>query len=164
MLDQHAVTLNSLSMEQDPSHISQLLGETSHMPAGAWPPSWYMAPDVVANIHDLETTQNGNATEDYLNQLNRDRFLSIHSFYRHMVDHTKHPHVDLDLTETPRLVTREDLKGDECDMQGIDWSMRRRTRAAIRAQRTEFEAARLSPLLKSVRQVGHGTFIHLGLG
>lgn len=137
MLDQHAVALDSLSMEQAPffpnAHTQDLLASVNAL-----------APD----FHEGSLNPN----EEFLNNMNKDRFLSITAFFRHFVGYKDSP-VGLEATPPPDVITRDHLRGDECDLQGINWAIRRTTRAAVRAKRTAFESARLSPQLNALRQV-----------
>ncbi|KAF2001201.1 WD40 repeat-like protein [Amniculicola lignicola CBS 123094] len=84
----------------------------------------------------------------------KNAFVYISSFYRHFFNPPKGATL-LDLTAfpPPEVITREDLRGDECDFQGINWSMRGTTRASVRAKRTMFETERLMPSLRAIRQV-----------
>lgn len=142
MLDQHAAALDSLSMEQVPP-----------------PPPTSSGPSIQeflmshGSVYELDYEAYQNPNEEYLNHLNKDRFLSISSFFRYFMPHTKDSFIELDATAPPQAITRDDLRGDECDMQGINWSLRRTTRAAVRSKRTAFERARLSPHLVAVRRV-----------
>lgn len=144
MLDQHAAALDSLSMEQlsPPVPLEPISsGPTIH--------DYLMSH---GTIYDLDFEADLNPNEEYLNHLNRDRFLSVNAFFRHFVDH-RETAIDLDATPRPEVVTRHNLCGDEYDMQGINWSLRRTTRKAIRSKRTLFESVRMSPRLVATRQV-----------
>lgn len=140
MLDQHIDALDSLTMEPIPSLVNTSSGPTIQE---------FLAH---GSVSDLDIDWSVNPNEEYLNHLNKDRFLSISAFFRHFVGY-KDSVASLDVFPAPDLITRDDLRGDECDMQGIDWASRKTTRAAVRAKRTIFESARLSPQLVALRQV-----------
>jgi DNA-binding beta-propeller fold protein YncE len=129
LVDQHtAVALESLSMDQGSTYSSY--------------PAHY------ANDSDDASLS---PNEDYLNTLNKDRFLSITAFYRSYLKRKDDLGALEDLPIAP-VVTRDQLRGDECDMQGINWALRRTTRSAVRKKRIAFEEARLNPAVKAVRQ------------
>lgn len=136
MLDQHTAALDSLNMDANPS-------------------SFPLTSSYVLSQHylsDLDSDANLNPNEEYLNNLNRDRFLSITAFYRLFI---KRKDDLLGLEDFPMspVITREDLRGDECDMQGINWAVRKTTRDGVRKKRLAFENGRLSPQLQAVRKV-----------
>jgi hypothetical protein len=140
LLDQHAAALDSLSFDHPPVQALTSSGSSMHE---------FLSQ---ATIHDLDLETSLTPNEEYLNHLNRDRFLSITAFFRHFVGFKDRP-FGLDATPTPDVITREDLCGDECDMQGINWALLRSKRDHVRMKRTAFESARLSPHLRAVRQV-----------
>lgn len=82
----------------------------------------------------------------------RAAFIPITSFF-HRIAPQRPTVPGLDLQPLPPVITRHHLHGDRCDFQGIDWSARNTTRAAVRARRVEYETERLSPLEKGLRRV-----------
>ncbi|KAF2750891.1 WD40 repeat-like protein [Sporormia fimetaria CBS 119925] len=88
---------------------------------------------------------------DYLKLLNKDRFLPISSFFRRI--NAQGNMFTMDAVVPKDVVTYGDLRGDECDIQGINWKGLNTTRAAIRDRRTKYEADRLlNGQMKAVRQ------------
>ena len=82
----------------------------------------------------------------------RAAFVPITSFF-HRIAPQRPTVPGLDLQQLPAAITRQQLHGDRCDFQGIDWTARNTTRAAVRARRVEYETERLSPLEKGLRRV-----------
>lgn len=87
--------------------------------------------------------------DDFLMVPGKDTFLTISNFYRNFLPHRDTPH-GLEHTLVPDTITRTHLRGDECDMQGIDWASRNTTRSTIRAKRNAFEKNRVHPHVFSV--------------
>jgi hypothetical protein len=80
------------------------------------------------------------------------QFVPITSFF-HYLTPEKPTVPGLDLVQVPDVITQDDLQGDRCDFQGIDWSIRNTTRSSIRSKRREHEEERLAPSLKKTRMV-----------
>lgn len=91
--------------------------------------------------------------EAHLSIKDKAQFVPITSFF-HYLTPEKPTVPGLDLVQVPHVITRDDLQGDKYDYQGIDWSVRNTTRAAVRSKRRECEEERLSPGLKGLRTVG----------
>jgi hypothetical protein len=143
IMDQHTAALDSLSMVQLPPP----------------PPTSSGGPTMQdllllthGSLYDLDYESNLTPNEEYLNFQNKDRFLTITTFYRHIIDHKEAP-IGLDELLPPSVITRDDIRGNECDIQGIDWSLRRTTRSAVRAKRVAFESTRMKKELVTVRKV-----------
>jgi hypothetical protein len=137
MLDQHIVPAETLTIEQYPPHTS----------------SWASAAEFAAAVYDLDLNPSASAQDIYLSRLDNIRFLPITFFFRHCVDFARDERIDLDVTPAPPTITRKDLRGDECDIQGIDWTLRHTTRATVRAKRAMYESNRMSPQVQAVRRV-----------
>jgi hypothetical protein len=91
--------------------------------------------------------------EPHLSIQDKGAFCPITSYFHHYFNPDKAIVPGLDLIHVPNTVTRDDLKCDRYDYQGIDWEVRKTTRSAVRESRFEFESEKLSPGLKQVRKV-----------
>ncbi|KAF1833295.1 WD40 repeat-like protein [Decorospora gaudefroyi] len=92
-------------------------------------------------------------TQQELHLLIQDKgsFMPITTFF-HCVTPPKPTVPGLDLIEVPPVITRDDLQGDMCDFQGIDWSVRNTSRQAMRKKRFEYESEVLPRRLREVRK------------
>lgn len=80
--------------------------------------------------------------EAHLSIQDKGSFLPITSFFHYITPRV--PIVPgLDLIDPPKSITRDDLNGDHCDYQGIDWAVRNTERRYIRMKRGEFEREKL---------------------
>jgi hypothetical protein len=79
-------------------------------------------------------------------------FAPITSFF-HRITPARPTVPGLDLVTIPSSITREMLRGDRLDPQGIDWTVRNTTRFCVRAKRFECEVAQLPPSSHQVRKV-----------
>ncbi|KAI4617954.1 hypothetical protein J4E83_006287 [Alternaria metachromatica] len=92
--------------------------------------------------------------EPHLSIQDRAAFCPITSYFHRFYGQWKPGVVPgLDLIQLPDFITREDLKGDEYDYQGIDWTARKTTRASVRRARSQHERQRVSHSVKQVRKV-----------
>lgn len=92
--------------------------------------------------------------EPHLSIQDRAAFCPITSYFHRFYGQWKPGVVPgLDLVQVPEFITREDLKGDEYDYQGIDWTARKTTRAAVRRARSQHERQRVPHSVKQVRKV-----------
>ncbi|KAF2013377.1 WD40 repeat-like protein [Aaosphaeria arxii CBS 175.79] len=89
--------------------------------------------------------------EAFLSVINKDAFVSVTTFFNHFVPH-KEPPLALDIRSPPEFITREDLRGDRFDIQGIDWALRNTTRANVRSRRAAYEESRLEAKQLEVRE------------
>lgn len=94
----------------------------------------------------------------YLSIKDKSQFVPITSFF-HYLTPEKSTVPGLDLVQLPNVITRDDLRGDKYDYQGIDWSVRNTTRRAVRSKRRECEQERLSPSLRETRTVGRADVV-----
>lgn len=90
--------------------------------------------------------------EAHLNLPDRTSFAPITSFF-HSIAPERPTVPGLDLVQVPDSITRDDLCGDRCDSQGIDWTVRNTTRSHVRAKRVDYESAKLPHSLQRVRAV-----------
>lgn len=90
--------------------------------------------------------------EAHLSIQDRASFLPITSFF-HITAPERPTVPGLDLIQVPDSIIRDDLRGDACDFQGIDWAARNTTRSQIRARRFDCEGSKLPPSLQAVRRV-----------
>ncbi|KAH6879096.1 WD40-repeat-containing domain protein [Alternaria rosae] len=91
--------------------------------------------------------------EPHLSIQDRAAFCPITSYFHRFYGQWKPGVVPgLDLVQVPEFITREDLKGDEYDYQGIDWTARKTTRAAVRRARSQHERQRVPHSVKQVRK------------
>lgn len=90
--------------------------------------------------------------EAHLNLPDRTSFAPITSFF-HSIAPERPTIPGLDLVQVPRSIARADLRGDRCDIQGIDWTVRYTTRSHVRAKRVDYESAKLPHSLHEVRSV-----------
>jgi hypothetical protein len=145
-LDQHATALDSLSMDQPhPVHIPLIEGTPWSHP--------FMTPMYTPHLElDLDSDPYSFVTsnEEYLNLLNRDQFLPVTLYYKHFIDGDG---LGLEDLSTPPVITRQDLRGEACDMQGISWDSLSTTREIVRKKRTGYQESHLSPALKRTRKV-----------
>jgi hypothetical protein len=81
--------------------------------------------------------------EPHLSIPDRAAFCPITSYFHRFFDSSKPVVPGLDLVQVPDSITRQDLRGDEYDYQGIDWTIRRTTRARVRELRSQYERRRL---------------------
>lgn len=125
-LDQHAAALEALTMEQAPASTFSL-SVVDH----------FVAPTAGSNgVPDMLPS----AYEEHLSIQDTTAFLDITSFFHYYANHPKTV-PGLDMAVQPKVITRNDLDGDRCDFQGIDWS-KRMPRASIRAKRIDHEKTR----------------------
>lgn len=130
------VELNQLSMDPSVSGlVSSLMSSSSFM----------------GDLDDHDSLH-ASPNEEFLNRHDKDRFLSISDFDRRFLK-TKDVPGALHEMPIPAVTTREQLHGDERDMQGINWALRKQTRASVRSKRVALETSRLSPQVRAVREV-----------
>lgn len=80
--------------------------------------------------------------ETHLNIPDNGSFMPISTFFHHMS--SSGPTVPgLDLVKISHSITRDDLRGNHYDFQGIDWDIRKTTRAAVRSKRFAHQAGLL---------------------
>ncbi|RYO30946.1 hypothetical protein AA0111_g5254 [Alternaria arborescens] len=115
--------------------------QTIHLPYGADP---LLEPPPTLN-------------EPHLSIQDRAAFCPITSYFHRFFGHFKPVVPGLDLVQVPDFISREDLKGDEYDYQGIDWTKRNTTRAAVRKARSQHERQRVLHSVKAVRKYIHST-------
>jgi hypothetical protein len=82
--------------------------QTIHLPYGADP---LLEPPPTLN-------------EPHLSIQDRAAFCPITSYFHRFFGHFKPVVPGLDLVQVPDFISRDDLKGDEYDYQGIDWTKR----------------------------------------
>ena len=128
-LEDHAAALEALTMESHPPPpvVPQPLPETFVAP----PPN-------STHLHDLVPS----AYEEHLSIQDVGAFTDITSFFHYYAAPPKMVTRALDFETQPQIIRREDLEGEKCDFQGIDWS-ERAGRDSIRKKRVMFERARL---------------------
>ncbi|KAH7124007.1 WD domain-containing protein [Dendryphion nanum] len=118
-------------------------------PPPAFPYSTPSLQDILSEF-DFETMFT-NPHDDYLMVPGKDTFLTVTHFFRNFMPHKDTP-LGLELSHVPDSINRSDLRGEECDMQGIDWALRHTTRSTVRAKRNAFEKNRLNPHILAIRQ------------
>jgi hypothetical protein len=92
--------------------------------------------------------------EPHLSIQDRAAFCPITSYFHRFFGQWKPGVVPgLDLVQVPEFITRDHLKGDEYDYQGIDWTARKTTRAAVRQARCRHERERVPHSVREVRKV-----------
>ncbi|KAF2118556.1 WD40-repeat-containing domain protein [Lophiotrema nucula] len=150
-MDQHAAALEYLSMTQIPTPASlapSIADGLLTLPSTISPTSLHEAMSYEADSESASFGQNWSGVQD------GDKFQDISTFYR---QHIHHPNsgtlISLEGARRPSSICREDLRGDSCDYQGIDWSVRRTTRSTIRAERTSYESNRIPSRLQALRSV-----------
>ncbi|KAF2739193.1 hypothetical protein EJ04DRAFT_354996 [Polyplosphaeria fusca] len=146
-LDQHAAALESLTMAQPtiPSSLAPVAPDQL-LPLPNIAPTW-------SSLHDLDLEILSAGDDYYPGVENKDKFVDISRFFNQVVLHDKDTTtMPLDGVDRPSSITRHDLRGDAFDMQGIDWSIRNTTKAAIRAKRTAWEGSRMPVRLRAVRK------------
>jgi len=79
-------------------------------------------------------------------------FLPITSFF-HSIAPERPTVPGLDLVQLPATITSDDLRGEQFDCHGIDWSVRKTKRSQVRARRVECESARAPVHLREIRKV-----------
>ncbi|PVI08287.1 WD40 repeat-like protein [Periconia macrospinosa] len=128
-LDQHAAALEALTMEQLP---------TPSLPIPT--------PDNLDAIMSITFSGHQDFVpstyEEHLSIHDTTAFFDITSFFQYYARLPKALCPSLEIVQPPETVTREDLNGDKCDFQGIDWT-ERAPRSDIRAQRDSFEKAKI---------------------
>jgi hypothetical protein len=96
--------------------------------------------------------------EPHLSIQDRAAFCPITSYFHRFFGQWKPGVVPgLDLVQVPEFITRDHLKGDEYDYQGIDWTARKTTRAAVRQARCRHERERVPHSVREVRKYVHST-------
>jgi hypothetical protein len=140
-LDHHAAALESLSMEplQAPSSIA---------PSSIPDQLMTLAP---MNQHEIDAETS--IYEAHLSVQNKETFMDITSFVQRFVAPLRPVAPGLEDIRLPDAVTRDDLRGDRYDFQGIDWESRHCTRAWVRDRRELHENARMQPKLREARKV-----------
>ncbi|KAF2468102.1 YVTN repeat-like/Quino protein amine dehydrogenase [Lindgomyces ingoldianus] len=104
------------------------------------------------NLHELDVEPDHSNGENP-NAQDKESFVDISTFVRQYVPRPKDVFlVGLDAVKQPETIIREDLRGDECDFQGINWSLLNIPRQSVRAKRAAFEITRLRSRLGNVRQ------------
>jgi hypothetical protein len=130
-LDQHAAVLEVLGMEQLPTP-PESTAPSQALDIFAVPPPNSTHQDFAPSIYD-----------EYLSIRDTGAFIDITNFYKYYAQLPKGSFWrPLDFVEPPKVITRENLNGDKCDFQGIDWS-ERTSRSYIRANRANFERSRV---------------------
>ncbi|ORY08208.1 hypothetical protein BCR34DRAFT_603649 [Clohesyomyces aquaticus] len=78
------------------------------------------------------------------NAQDRESFVDISTFLdRYAARPKERIAIGLDAIDQPAIITRDDLCGDGCDFQGINWSLLNMTRSTVRTKRNAFETTRL---------------------
>jgi hypothetical protein len=128
-LEDHAAALEALTMD-------------SHPPPAAMPsplPETFVAPPPNStHLQDFAPS----AYEEHLSIQDTSAFTDITSFFHYYAAPPKMVTRALDFETQPDTIRREDLDGEKCDYQGIDWS-ERAGRDLVRTKRVAFETARL---------------------
>ncbi|KAF2266014.1 WD40 repeat-like protein [Lojkania enalia] len=143
-LDHHAAALESLSMTPaTPSFANQAFTI----------PNWGPMSLTPTNLHEIELEVVTSSEDYYLGIQNKDQFADITVFFRRAFTNLEDTAaIGLECPTRPAVIAREDLRGDACDFQGIDWTLRRITRAAVREKRVSFEAARMPARIRTLRE------------
>jgi hypothetical protein len=145
-----AAALEVLTMDAHPS------APVSHPPPPAlmsYPPAPYNLPhfgmpyafvtvpptSALSHLPDFQLS----AYEEHLSIHDNGAFMDIASYYHYFAARQKMVTKPLEFETPPEVIRREDLNGDKCDFQGIDWS-ERGGRDNLRQKRDMHEAARLS--------------------
>lgn len=107
-------------------------------------------PHLAGADHSLSLEPHPTSFEGHLSIQDKASFAPITSFFHYLT--SKKPTVPgLDLVQLPAVITREQVKGDAYDFQGIDWAARNTDRSTVRAKRVEYEKEKLPPGLKQLR-------------
>ncbi|CAI6280290.1 unnamed protein product [Periconia digitata] len=138
-VDQHAAALEALTME--PLPIPSLSTPLSDVP------NTFFVPLPTSGHQDFAPS----TYEEHLSIHDTAAFIDITSFFQYYAQLPKGFWPSLDLVHPPEVINRNDLNGERCDFQGIDWS-ERTSRSYVRAQREEFERSRIQHKLYA----GHG--------
>lgn len=145
-LDQHAAAFESLSVTQ--STASSMSSAMADQLLAFQAPSW-------TALHDYESDAGFFTNDDFFHGIeHKDKFWEVSAFFNKFVL-GKNVTLPLDGENRPRTITRDDLNGDAFDMQGINWSLRNTTKAAVRSKRVAFECARQPTRLRTARKVCH---------
>jgi hypothetical protein len=132
--------------------------ETSSIPQHHTSTTHFIAPvSMAGNLPygtDLLLEPPPTLNEPHLSIQDRAAFCPITSYFHRFYGQWKPGVVPgLDLVQVPDFIAREDLKGDEYDYQGIDWTSRKTTRAEVRKARSQHERQRVPHSVKEVRKV-----------
>lgn len=102
-----------------------------------------------SGLHDQDMAGEAQylTNEEFLRRFDKTRFQEIGEFL------STHYSTGLTANSAPPVITRDHLQGDMCDMQGIEWTSCRTTRAQVRARRTAIESGKLCEDVAQVRAV-----------